>query len=235
MPGSNQLWEGRIGEAILISTRNWDRDFLTSRRIEIIEFGEPRPPREVPNFETGRDRPSRSFKLYEVSQEKSGFTQFYLIFLTLPNFSQLYPTFPIFFNLKMAAKIEENLGLGIPTLPEFWDGLPYPIPIPICQKVMMAIPNSISTQPDPILVEISSPSRYLAHGWFQQIYRERLDFVQVAQRERQERRIRYPWKTERAWINPMMCRQCVTETEEETINVNIGSRIRDRSCHQRAL
>ena len=42
-------------------------------------------------------------------------------------------------------------------------GLPYPIPI--CQKVGMAIPISISTRRNPIFVEILSPSRYLAHGW----------------------------------------------------------------------
>ena len=75
-----------------------------------------------PNFGTGRDRPSWSFKIFELSREKSGFTRFCP---TFPHFPWLFPTLPDFswfFYLKMPGKIEENSGEGILTRPEFWDG-----------------------------------------------------------------------------------------------------------------
>ena len=69
-----QLWARSIGEAISILTQNRDRNFLTSQHIPTL-----------------RDRsrwPSRSFKIFEVSQEKSGFS---LIFLDFPQLSPIFP------------------------------------------------------------------------------------------------------------------------------------------------
>ena len=107
----------------------------------------------------GQDRPSQSFKIFEVSQEKLGFTQFSPI---LPDFSQFPPTFPIFFRLKMPGKIQENSGLGIPTRPKIqdWSGCPTRSRYRFVKK--LGWPSR--SRPDPIFVEILSPSRYLAHS-----------------------------------------------------------------------
>ena len=67
----------------------------------------------------------------------------------------------------MAGKNRGKLGIRasrhVPICQEIGEAAP----IPICQKIGEASPISISTRPDPIFVEILSPSRYLAHGWCQ--------------------------------------------------------------------
>ena len=150
---SLQLWARLIGEAISISTQNWDRDFLTSQLILTL-WDRSRWPSQF--FPKCRDRsrwPSQSFKIFEVSWEKSGFTW---LIPTLPNFSR-------FFWPKKAGKNWGKLGIGHPDTTQILGrvGLPYKIPIPICQKDKMAILISISTLPDfcrdIIPLEISRP------------------------------------------------------------------------------
>ena len=151
--GQVQLWARLIGEAISISTQNWDRDFLTSQLILTL-WDRSRWPSQF--FPKCRDRsrwPSQSFKIFEVSWEKSGFTW---LIPTLPNFSR-------FFWPKKAGKNWGKLGIGHPDTTQISGrvGLPYKIPIPICQKDEMAILISISTLPDfcrdIIPLEISRP------------------------------------------------------------------------------
>ena len=115
-----QLWARSIGEAVSILTQNRDRDFLTSQLTPTL-----------------RDRsrwPSRSFKIFKVSREKSGFTR-------------LYPTFPNFFYLKGQEKSRKTRNRASQLGPNFGTGrVALPDPNPICQKVGMAI--LISTRPD---------------------------------------------------------------------------------------